>query len=284
MFTTLSRTARTALVVALLGAAFAAESTLAQDTGDREPIFDFTNAYYLENGVRPGRLVGRRNGTDGLSVFDEPLHPNQRNVRITLTAPAFDHSGNLFFFAPNGLVPRNGFTNDAAGQEARAIAEEFAIYEFPRATNGPGVVFPKRQASLVDLSGGYFSNDPLGLWVLIFVTYTDAAFETEEGQAALAELAARNGTDLDGTPIIRTLSEISSLADAGFVDLHKRPRNGSEGERYFVCPVFKDPRDGAIAADAFLDMVRDDNGEVLPAEAFMLDEFLCLQHTGDFCG
>jgi hypothetical protein len=47
--------------------------------------------------------------------------------------------------------------------------------------------------------------------------------------------------------------------------------------------VYKDPRDGAIAPDAFLDMVTDDNGDILPAEAFLQQEFDCLQQTGDSC-
>ena len=47
--------------------------------------------------------------------------------------------------------------------------------------------------------------------------------------------------------------------------------------------MYKDPRDGAIAPDAFLDMVIGDDGNFLPAEAFMQDEFNCLQGTGDHC-
>lgn len=62
---------------------------------------------------------------------------------------------------------------------------------------------------------GYFSNNPLGLWVHVFVSYTDKAFNTPEGREALAELADRNGLALDGTPIIATLSELEDLT--GFV-------------------------------------------------------------------
>jgi hypothetical protein len=253
------------------------------DTGDRQPIYDFKNTFYSANGVRPGRLQQRRNGQDGLSVIDRPLQPNQRPVRVTLTAPAYDDSGNLVFFTPVALFGEDGFTLNLAGQDAREIARSFPLYEFPRAANGPGEIFPKRQASVVELSGGYFSNDPLGLWILTFVEYTDAAFTTPAGQEALADLAERNGFDADGTPIIRTVSEIESLRSRGFVSVTELPRDGSLGPGYFVCPVYKDPRDGAIAPDAFLDMVTDDNGNFLPAEEFIQAEFDCLQQTGEEC-
>jgi hypothetical protein len=253
------------------------------DTGDREPIYDFKNQYYSVNGVRPGRLEARRNGQDGLSVIDRPLHPNQRAVRVTLTAPAYDDSGDLIFFAPVALFGEEAFTLNDAGQDAREIARSFPIYEFPRAANGPGEVFPKRQASLVDLRGGYFSNDPLGVWILTFVEYTERALTTPAGQAALADLAARNGFDADGTPIIRTVSDIESLQSRGFVAVTELPSDGSLGPPYFVCPVYKDPREGAIAPDAFLDMVTDDNGNFLPAEEFIQEEFDCLQQTGEEC-
>jgi hypothetical protein len=271
-----------AAAVGLFAGAFAAPA-FAVDTGDKEPIYDFNNAFYSANGVRPGRLQGRRDGRDGLSVIDRRLHPNQRNVRVTLTAPAYDEGGELIFFAPVAVFAEDGFTANNAGREARNIARSFPLYEFPRAANAPGEVFPKRQASLVDLRGGYFSNDPLGLWILTFVSYTDRALTTPAGLAALAELGTRNGYDVDGTPIIKTVDEIESLEEDGFVSVTELPRDGSLGPQYFVCPVYKDPREGAIAPDAFLDMVRDANGNVLPDEAFMEDEFACLQETGDNC-
>lgn len=267
---------------ALVGAA-SLSAPAGADTGDRQPIYDFNNTFYSQNGIRPGRLLQRRNGQDGLSVIDRPLQPNQRAVRITLTAPAYDDSGAPIFFAPDAVFGEDAFARNAAGRDAREIARSFPLYEFPRSANGPGEVFPKRQASLVDLRGGYFSNDPLGLWILTFVEYTEAALTTAQGQAALADLADRNGFDADGTPIIRTVSEIEALESRGFVTVSELPRDGSLGPPYFVCPVFKDPRDGAIAPDAFLDMVTDDNGDILPAEAFLQQEFDCLQQTGDSC-
>ena len=52
-----------------------------------------------------------------------------------------------------------------------------------------------RQADLIDMRHGYFSNNPLGLWVHVFVSYPDKAFNTAEGQDVLADLADRRRAD-----------------------------------------------------------------------------------------
>ena len=82
---------------------------------------------------------------------------------------------------------------------------------------------------MFDTRNGYFSNNPLGLWIPTFVSYTDAAFETSEGQAALADLAADNGYDLDGTPVIKTVSDLENLEADGFIAFRNRALDGSEG-------------------------------------------------------
>jgi hypothetical protein len=135
---------------------------------------------------------------------------------------------------------------------------------------------------MIDLSHGYFSNNPLGLWVHVFVTWTPRAFETRSGKIALAQLMARNGAAKDGTPIIKTQGELDTLTRDGYVVQTKRPTT-AQG-RYFVCPVFKDPRRGAITPDAFLATVRRTDGSVLPAEQPFLTDFLALQQTGEYPG
>jgi len=54
------------------------------------------------------------------------------------------------------------------------------------------------------------------------------------GRRELRDLAERNGRGLDGTPIIKTPSEVDDLTDEGFVTQTKRP--SSEVGRYFICP------------------------------------------------
>jgi hypothetical protein len=203
-----------------------------------------------------------------------------RDVRVTFTLPAYDPSGNpLFFTVLSDLAP-NPFTPNSAGQKAQQIAEASPVYVFPTRDGDPLGVGNSRQADLVDTSRGYFSNDPLALWVHVFVSYTDKAFNTQAGKKALADLVARNGLALDGTPIIKTLSDLQSLTKQGFVSQQKRPLD-VQG-RYFVCPVYKDPREGAIRLDAFLATVRQQNGQPLPAEQHFVDEFNSLQKTGDW--
>lgn len=247
--------------------------------GDKFPLFDFSDAYYTSNGVDVAALVGRRSGTDGLSVVDSSPDRNHRNVRVTFTLPAYDPSGNTLFFTVLADLASSPFTQNSAGQRAQQIAEASPVYVFPAQGADPLGVGNSRQADLVDTSNGYFSNDPLALWVHVFVSYTDKAFNTPAGRKALADLAARNGLALDGTPIIKTLSDLQNLAKRGFVLEQKRPV-GSQG-RYFVCPVFKDPRNGAIRTDAFLSTVQE-NGQALPAEQHFVNEFNSLQKTGDW--
>ena len=250
------------------------------EPGDRFPLFDFTDRFYTRNGIRVDALVGRRSGTDGLSVVDRSPDRNHRDVRVTFTLPAYSDSGDSLFFTVMSDLAPGAFTANKAGREAHRLADESPVYVFPTKDGDPLGVGNSRQADMIDLRHGYFSNNPLGLWVHIFVSYTDAAFNTPDGRKALADLADRNGMALDGTPIIADVSELESLTKDGFVQQQKRPK--SAVGRYFVCPVFKDPRDGGIAPDAFLATVRRDDGSALPAEQHFVDDFESLQDTGDW--
>ncbi len=52
--------------------------------------------------------------------------------------------------------------------------------------------------------------------------------------------------------------------------------------RYLICPVYTNPRDGAIAQDAFLATVRRSDGTPLPAEHGFVADFESLRTTGDY--
>jgi hypothetical protein len=60
-------------------------------------------------------------------------------------------------------------------------------------------------------------RNPVGLLTATFVSYTAAAFNTSAGQQALADMAAKNGRDPDGTPILTSKSDIVGLQRDGFV-------------------------------------------------------------------
>jgi hypothetical protein len=246
--------------------------------GDNLPPFYFSDQFYLANGINPATLVGRPNGTPPNSIIDNRENgPDLNNVRILQHVAAYDHSGHPIFFSVTGLPSLASFTSNAAGQQALQIAETYNVYEFPRASNPQFAVFPKRQDLIADLRNGYFSNDPLGVWRINLVRFTPAAFNTGAGQQALADIAARNGRDLDNTPLIRTLSEVESLLALGLVSIDIPPMDGSAGFRWFFCPVIEDPRDGAIAPDAFLEVT-----PVSTADEFTT-LFACLQQTGREC-
>jgi hypothetical protein len=247
---------------------------------DNSPPFDFTDAFYQANGISPAGLVGRHNGSDPVSVISTPPDANHRNVRITLTLPAYDTSGGMHFFTVLEDLAPTAFTNNAAGVKPKQIADASPVYVFPTLTGDALSVANNRQADMIDLSNGYFSNNPLALWVHIFVTWTPKALTTSDGKKRLADLARKNGLALDGTPIITSSSDIDSLTKDGYVV--QTERSATTTGRYFVCPVLKDPRHGAIAPDAFLATVRRADGTPLPAEQSFVTNFLALQTTGDF--
>jgi hypothetical protein len=155
---------------------------------------------------------------------------------------------------------------------------------------------------------GYFCDDLLGMWVLTYFWFTDAAVGnpaahtspiTPQCTAMLAQLASMNGTGLDGTPNIRTPNELNFLEgqDLGATPLGPsfptppNPACAAEGQEaqdgsdggvvWLICPAIPDPRAGAIAPDAFLDTVRGPNGAPLDIR-FNLN-FACLQKFGAFC-
>jgi hypothetical protein len=246
------------------------------DVEDR--LYDFTDAYYLRNGVDPAAIGGRRQATPPLAVADTPPFAFQREVRALFTLPAYDHSGKPWYFTVLGGGSGTLFTNDAAGRRAMQIADRSAEYIFPQRGTNPTGLGALRQSVILDMRNGYFSNNPLGLWIHVWVNYTDRAFTTRDGQKELADLARKNGLALDGTPIIRTVSDIERLFKKGLVAKTTLPLTNPL--RYAICPVIKDPTDGGIAADQFLAItVRTDGSPVEPA---FLANFLSLQQTGDW--
>ncbi len=256
-------------------ALFAAPSFVLADIEDR--LYDFTDAYYLENGVNPALIGGRMEAGTGIAVTDTPIFSYQRNVRALLTLSAYDHSANINYFTVLGGFSAEAFTADAAGQEAREIADSFIEYLFPQAGTDP-IGFTFRQSSLLDMRNGYFSNDPLGLWLHVWVNYTTKALQTPAGKKALKAIAQKNGRALDGTPIIATMSDIDSLYGKGYIT--KTTRLDSDPLRYAICPVIEDPTDGGIAPDQFLALPLKGNGN--PVEPAFLLNFDSLRMTGDW--
>jgi hypothetical protein len=203
------------------------------------PPFDFSNAFYLANGIDPAKIlnrVGSPNAASASVVDNSNTDPTRTNIRITETTGGFDHDGNVLYYTINGFVNPDTFTNNAAGQAAKATAEFFTAYIFPKASGDPfsPALSNRRQDNVFDTRNGYSVANPLGVWTAQFVSFTPAAFNTAAGQAALAALAKLNGTDLDGTPIIKTAMEVDGLVKKGFA--LERPRNfdGSQGFPWII--------------------------------------------------
>lgn len=255
-----------------------ASTTIVAHAGIIDRLFDFTDQYYSQNGVNFSRIINRRQVTgNGNSVFDTPNTAFQRNVRAARLNPAYSDNGTPTFWAVMGDLDATGFTNDAAGRRAKSIADRYTLYVFPTRTGNQIGLGNNRQADIVDLSGGYFSNDPLGLWLHVWVSYTDAAFSTKDGQKTLASLQRKNGIALDGTPIVKTLSDLNNLFQKGFAVKRLRKADGSEGPMYGICPVIRDPRNGGIAPGDTLAYVRNPDGT--PLEPELLSQFTSLRLT-----
>ncbi len=263
------------LITLVVMALFALPSLTKADVEDR--LYDFTDAYYLENGVNPALISGRMQAGTGIAVNDTPNFPFQRNVRALLTLPAYDHSGDINYFTVLGGISANAFTANAAGRAARQIADSFTEYLFPQAGTDP-IGFTFRQSSVLDMRHGYFGADPLGLWIHKWVNFTPRALNTRAGRQFLASLASENGTALDGTPIIASTSDIDNLLSQGYITVRTRPTNDSL--RYAICPVIKDPTDGGIAQDQFLAITLKPDGT--PVEPDFLEAFESLRTTGDW--
>ncbi len=262
-------------IILAAAALLAVPFTSKADVEDR--LYDFTDAYYLENGINPALISGRVQ-PGPIAVEDEPIFDFQRNVRVLLTFPAYDHSGNLNYFGIMGGFSDAAFTNNEAGEEAREIANKYIEYVFPQAGTDPVGLGALRQSVLLDLRNGYFSGDPLGLWLHVWVSYTDKALRTRAGKAVLNELARKNGRDLDGTPILKDVNDIEDLFEDGYVTLLERPAD--DPLRYAICPVIEDPTDGGIAPDQFLAITLKPNGKPLERE-FQIN-FDSLRLTGDW--
>src|SRR6266849_9155910 len=157
--------------------------------------FDFSDAFYLQNGINPAHILNRIDGTcpandmPSCSVVDNSnTDPDHRNIRELSTTGGFNHEGLPLYYNIFGMVRPQTFTNDAAGQKAMAIANFFSAYIFPKASGNPlsPALSNRRQDTVFATRNGYFVANPLGLWTAVFVSYTPAAFNTVKGQQTLA--------------------------------------------------------------------------------------------------
>jgi hypothetical protein len=137
---------------------------------------------------------------------------------------------------------------------------------------------------------GYFCDDLLGMWIVTYIWFTvDPAHPGPVCGPIFQQLIAKNGANLDGTPIIKTPDETNIQIEGNGCGAEGQLETGSEpggaidgGAVWLVCPAIPDPRNGAIAKDAFLDSVHQPNGA--PQNPQMTANFVSLQKFGIFPG
>ena len=212
------------------------------------PALQFTDQEYLDNGIDPSlpdppNPLNPRNAPpanfdptkfvdplDGVSSGRATLQANG-DIEVNEITGGYDHSGHIIYYTVLAKFNAGSFTDNAAGENARDIANFFVAYIFPKAA-GPQFVpmFPnRRQDNIFATRNGYFSNNPLGLWRLVFVKWVDVEDTPDPGecQDQRDELAEENGLDLDGTPRFRTENELQDAEEKGCILLRSRDEDGS---------------------------------------------------------
>jgi len=301
-------------IVLLTGLAMlllATAPAIAQTVHSNIPPFDFSDTFYLSNGLDPTRIVFRidANGTGG-GKFDPSFpSPQLSQIRETFYTGTFDRNGLINFTSILGvLVNSHSFLTTPIGQNMHSVADSFQAFVFPKqpsnggstltstVCNPPGGAAPqpcvtlspvaanRRENTMFDTRATYFCIDLIQVWLAEYVIYTPAAF-TDGGKKALKAIAQANGTTFDGTPVLNTLDQINSLQAQGLVTLAEVPDtvadDGSQGVRYVVCDVMQDPTDGTVTPDGVLvDAKHTDGTSVTPD---FVAEFGCLQQTGNYC-
>jgi hypothetical protein len=298
-------------VAALAGLAMfllATLPSLAQTVHSNIPPFDFSDSFYISNGLDPTRIVFRidANGTGG-GKFDPSFpSPQLSQIRETFYTGTFDRNGLINFTSILGvLVNSHSFLTTPIGQNMHSVADSFQAFVFPKqpgltniVCNPPGGATPqpcvtlspvapnRRQNTMFDTRATYFCIDLIQVWLAEYVIYTPKAF-TAAGQAILRPIAQANGTTFDGTPVLTTLDQIDSLQAQGLVVLAEVPDtvadNGSQGVRYVVCDVMQDPTDGTVTPDGVLVDAKHNDAALTPVTPDFSAEFKCLQQTGNFC-
>jgi hypothetical protein len=263
-----------ALTFALVLIVIASISSQAQFAEEHRP-FDFADKYYLTNGVIPELLIGRKNGADGESVFDQASEVRYSNVRITATFPGYAEDGSSLFWNYYAGVPKYGFAEDENGPRAVATALVYPMYVFPSAA----VKSSDRQAALLRVDDAYFEKNPLGIAAVFLVEYTDLIY-TKAGQETIQWLTERNGVSLDGTPIIRTTKELDHLIAEGFVTVTQPALDEAYRTPFAIAKAIRFPETGGITPDAFLNYVKQKGDAPLDSEQHFVSTFECLKGNG----
>ena len=141
----------------------------------------------------------------------------------------------------------------------------------------------KHKGTFSDSPFGYFCDDLLGMWIITYFWFTQPPGSPNNATCASVyqNIGNANGFNSEGYPVILTAHELNDELEAnGCGQEGQENTAGTDGgAAWLICPAIPDPRNGAIAADAFLD-VASHNSKLDP---FVQQNFTCLQQTGKFC-
>jgi len=129
---------------------------------------------------------------------------------------------------------------------------------------------------------GYFCDDLLGMWIITYFWFTQPPTTTVQPcHDVYAAIGKANGFSPEGYPIILTAHELNDELEANGCGAEgQEATDGTDGgAAWLVCPAIPDPRNGAIAPDALLDVTT--HNSLL--DSFVSNNFSCLKNTGKFC-
>ena len=207
----------------------------------RGPAFQFSDEFYRANGIDAEEIRRQENGAMAPNRFGAFYRgigdafvasgeaPDDRfldDTRIQIHNMGFNAAGEMLFYPdPPAFLFESAFLN----KETKDLTNRSFVFIFPRAKEGPNPVegcndaptafdflapgaCNRRQDNIFDTGNGYLTSNPLGLWRIMFVTWDGPDVKTPACQEKMAELAARNGLDTDGTPIMRTVHDVLDVA------------------------------------------------------------------------
>lgn len=207
----------------------------------RGPAFQFSDEFYADFGIDAEEIRNQENGATAPSRFGAFYRgigdagtaagtaPDDRfldDTRITVHNAGYNAAGEMLFYPdPPAFLFESAFLN----QETKDLTNRSFVFIFPRTVDQPNptpgcngnptphdLLAPgpcnRRQDNIFDTGNGYLTSNPLQLWRIMFVTWDGPDVDTPECQAEMAALAAHNGLDTEGTPLLRTVKQVLNVA------------------------------------------------------------------------
>ena len=210
----------------------------------RGPGFQFSDDFYADFGIdaeeirnqesfspdptKPNRFHAfyRGVGDAGTGAGTPPDDRFIEDTRITVHNMGFNAAGEMLFYPdPPSFFFESAFLNE----ETKDLTNRSFVFIFPRTVDQPNPVAGcngnptpfdlldpgpcnRRQDNIFDTGNGYLTANPLQLWRIMFVTWDGPDIDTPECQAEMAHLAAKNGLDTEGTPVLASVREVLDVA------------------------------------------------------------------------